>query len=278
MKNRSRRWLAVLLAASMALGQGSVSAFAEGETQAAAAEAPVTEAPVTEAPVTEPPTSPRRNPRQSRPPNLPRGPHRAAYRGADRSAGYGSAGPRRHRQRQPGRQRPRTQIRMARLSRRFPRQKPSRRRRKRLLRQRPPRKRDRRNERKTDRNEDGNRGRDGYLYLYRQRHEDNGKAGEGAAAEHRVYGKNRDEKDSPKQWKQAVKQIENVTNEGHRELARARFYQLVFLADGEEVTPEGAMDLQISFDKGLDWGCRNMPRQKQAFSLWERTVRRKSPN
>ena len=64
------------------------------------------------------------------------------------------------------------------------------------------------------------------------------------------------EKDSPKQWKQAVKQIENVTNEGHRELARARFYQLVFLADGEEVTPEGAMDLQISFDKGLGLGLQ----------------------
>ena len=51
MKNRVRRFLSVFLAAAMLTGQGNVTAFAEGITEAAAVEtAAEKEAPVTEAP------------------------------------------------------------------------------------------------------------------------------------------------------------------------------------------------------------------------------------
>ena len=62
MKNRVRRFLSVFLAAAMLTGQGNVTAFAEGITEAAAVEtAAEKEAPVTEAPTekpTEAPTEP----------------------------------------------------------------------------------------------------------------------------------------------------------------------------------------------------------------------------
>ena len=69
MKNRVRRFLSVFLAAAMLTGQGNMTAFAEGTTEAAAVEtaaekevaAAAEEAPATEAPTekpTEPPTEP----------------------------------------------------------------------------------------------------------------------------------------------------------------------------------------------------------------------------